>query len=172
MAGSGQALPDGTSRNPMRAGAGAARETLIADAARRELQNIVFLPMQPKDRMPDVWSLCDVALIHLKNDPAFSEVIPSKIFEAMAMGLPLLIAAPPGEATEIVTEEKAGLAVPAEDPSALAAAVVRLWKDSALRRELAAASLGAVPRYSRERQAAEMLEVFDAAMTGVRVSPR
>lgn len=153
------------------AGAGAAREELMADAARRGLQNIVFLPMQPKDRMPDVWSLCNVALIHLKDDPAFSEVIPSKIFEAMAMGLPLLIAAPTGEATEIVARENAGLVVAAEDPSALADAVVRLNNDPGSRDEFAARSLEAAPRYSRERQAAEMIEVFEAAVAGVAVSP-
>ena len=51
--------------------------------------------------MPKVWSLCDVALVHLKNSPAFAEVLPSKMFEAMGMGLPVLMALPEGEATEI-----------------------------------------------------------------------
>lgn len=152
------------------AGAGAARDNLIAAAAARGLDNMVFLPMQPKARMPDVWSLCDVALIHLKNDPAFAEVIPSKIFEAMAMGLPLLIAAPPGEATEIVAAEGAGLVVPAEDPGALAEAVIRLHADPAARRIFADSALAAAPRYSRERQAAEMIEVFEAAVAGKPVS--
>lgn len=153
------------------AGAGAARDSLIADAARRGLSNVVFLPMQPKERMPEVWSLCDVALIHLKADPAFAEVIPSKIFEAMAMGLPLLIAAPPGEATAIVEGEQAGLAAAAQDPAALADAVRRLQADDAERRALAARALAAAPRYSRETQAAEMIAVFEAAVAGRPVSP-
>ena len=76
----------------MLAGPGAARDALIADAHKRGLDNVVFLPPQPKSRMPAVWSLCNVALIYLRDDPVFAEVIPSKIFEAMAMGLPLLIA--------------------------------------------------------------------------------
>ena len=46
----------------------------------------MFLPPQPKQNMPAVWSLCDVALIHLKDEAVFADVIPSKIFEAMAMG--------------------------------------------------------------------------------------
>ena len=41
---------------------------------------------QPKGAMPRVWSLVDVALVHLRDSPVFAEVIPSKIFEAMAMG--------------------------------------------------------------------------------------
>ena len=54
--------------------------------------------MQPKEAMAGIWSLCDVALVHLKDSPAFAEVIPSKIFEAMAMGLPIILVAPRGEA--------------------------------------------------------------------------
>lgn len=148
------------------AGAGAARDALIRQAARLGAQNVLFLPMQPKERMPDIWSLCDVALIHLKNDPTFAEVIPSKIFEAMGMGLPLLIAAPAGEATEIVAREEAGIVVAAEDPAALAAAAVDLKDDPERLRAFARRSHAAVPRYSRERQAAEMIEVFDAAIAG------
>ena len=153
------------------AGAGAARDGLIRDAAQRGLDNILFLPMQPKEKIAAIWSLCDVALIHLKNDPAFAEVIPSKIFEAMGMGLPLLLAAPKGEATEIVETEHAGLVVAPEDPAALAAAVARLADDAAERGALAAAALAAVPRYSRKRQADEMIEVFEAAIAGRPVMP-
>jgi colanic acid biosynthesis glycosyl transferase WcaI len=152
------------------AGAGAARDALIRDAAARGLDNILFLPMQPKERMPAVWSLCDVALVHLKDEPTFAEVIPSKIFEAMAMGLPLLLAAPEGEASEIVAGEKAGPVVPPEDPAALAAAVEMLAGDDAARAAYAAAALAATPRYSRESQATEMIEVFEAAIAGRPVS--
>lgn len=146
------------------AGAGAAREGLIEQARELGLSNIVFLPMQPKERVPDVWSLCDAALVHLKNDPAFTEVIPSKIFEAMAMGLPIVIAAPDGEATEIVATEKAGIVVAPENPPALAQAIRALQGSSEDREKYAAASLAAAPRYSREKQATDMIEVFEAAI--------
>ncbi len=148
------------------AGPGAAREGLIADAASRGLGNVVFIPPQPKERMPAVWSLCDVALVHLKNSPVFAEVIPSKIFEAMAMGLPIVIAAPDGEATRIVEEAGAGLVVPAEDPAALARAVTQLAGDRTLRARLADASLAAAPRHSRRYQADAMIEALSAAAEG------
>ena len=148
------------------AGAGAARDGLIRKAEAENLSNAVFLPMQPKERVPDVWSLCDVALVHLKNDPAFSEVIPSKIFEAMAMGLPILIAAPKGEATDIVRSENAGVVTPPEDAAALARAIKELHADASARRALGTASLAAAPGYSRENHAREMMEVFDAAVAG------
>ena len=147
-------------------GAGAERAQLVADAQARALTNVVFAPMQPKSRMPAVWSVCDVALVHLKNAPAFAEVIPSKIFEAMAMGLPLLVAAPAGIATRLVEDDGAGLIVPAEDPDALARAAETLADDAALRRRLAAASSAAAPKYSRARQADAMLAVLRAAADG------
>ena len=122
-------------------GAGAERRMLVDDAARRGLSNVVFVPAQEKAEMPRVWSLCDVALVHLKNDPVFETVIPSKIFEAMGMGLPILLVSPSGEAREIVEGDGAGLWVPAGAPDALARAVPR----SAARRRPAAATRGCEP---------------------------
>ncbi|MBC8269443.1 MAG: glycosyltransferase family 4 protein [Rhodospirillaceae bacterium] len=148
------------------AGAGAERDALIAEAAGRGLNNVVFMPRQPKERMPAVWSLCDVALVHLKDSPVFAGVIPSKIFEAEAMGLPLLLAAPEGEASAIVLNDKAGLHVAAEDPDALAAAVTHLSGDKALCQTFATAALAAAPDHSRETQAREMLDVLQMAAGG------
>jgi putative colanic acid biosynthesis glycosyltransferase WcaI len=147
-------------------GAGATRDRLIGEARRLGLDNTVFIAAQPKDRMPAVWSLCDVALIHLKDAAAFAAVIPSKIFEAMAMGRPLLIAAPPGEATRLIADENAGINVAPEDPAALADAVRRLMADAPLRRALGLRAREAAPRYSRRRQADTMLAVLEAAAQG------
>lgn len=147
-------------------GAGAERQMLMEEAARRGLGNVVFQGMQPKEMMPRVWSLCDVALVHLKDDPAFAEVIPSKIFEAMGMGLPLLLVAPEGEASRIVIDDQAGLWVPAARPDDLAQAARVLADDPARRAALAAASLAAAPRHSREYQARRYMDVLDLVVAG------
>ncbi len=144
-------------------GAGAERDALIADAAGRGLNNVVFMPLQPKDAMPRVWSLCDVALVHLKNDPLFAGVIPSKMFEAMASGLPVLLAAPEGEASAIIEADGAGHCVPAEDPEALAGAVAGLMDDPAALKTLAEKALAAAPSHSREHQARHMATVLGLA---------
>jgi colanic acid biosynthesis glycosyl transferase WcaI len=146
------------------AGAGADRKRLVEDAKNRMLSNVVFMSTQPKEEMPTVWSLCDVALVHLKNNPAFGEVIPSKIFEAMAMGLPILIVIPDGEARGIVEDNAAGIWVPPENPKALVEAVQKLSSDTLLCSELIAGSLAAAPRYSRTVQADEMISVFEKAL--------
>ena len=148
------------------AGAGAERDTLMADAKRRQLNNVIFMPRQAKEMMPAVWSLCDIALVHLKDSPVFAGVIPSKIFEAQAMGLPILLAAPNGEASRIVLNDKAGLHVAAEDPVALGEAVLELSANSDARQTFSDAALAAAPTHSREAQAQEMLDVLQLAADG------
>ncbi len=145
------------------AGAGAERDMLIEAAKQKSLSNIVFLPMQPKENMPAIWSLCDIALVHLKDSPAFAEVIPSKMFEAMAMGLPILLSVPDGEARAILEEHHAGIWIAPGDPIALANAVENLSADKPQRDQLAANSLRAAPQHSRAVQADEMITVFEKA---------
>ena len=147
------------------AGPGAARDGLIQEAKDRNLTNVVFIPPQPKDRMPAIWSLCDVALVHLKDSPVFAEVIPSKIFEAMGMGLPLLIAAPDGEATEIVNRSGAGLVVPPEDANALIHATERFLDDPDFKDSAGKRSLAAAPSHSRAFQAKIMMTALRAAVS-------
>jgi len=141
-------------------GTGAERQALELAASERRLDNIVFIPPQPKESMPRFWSLCDVALIHLKDDPVFQTVIPSKMFEAMGMGLPLLLSAPVGEASRIVEDDGAGLCVPAGAPDALADAALQLMSDAALHRRLCEQSHAAASKHTRERQAQEMIDVL------------
>jgi colanic acid biosynthesis glycosyl transferase WcaI len=145
-------------------GAGAERDDLMNYAATNNLNNVKFIPAQAKNTMPNYWSLCNVALVHLKNDPVFAEVIPSKIFEAMGMGLPILLAAPKGEASAIITEEKVGLWVLPEAPAALAAAVQTLVEQPLLCQQFARTSQQAAYHHSRERQANEMLTVIQTTL--------
>lgn len=147
-------------------GAGATRDNMIREARRLGLDNVVFAPMQPKSRMPSVWSVCGAALVNLKDAPLFAEVIPSKMFEAMAMGLPLIVAAPEGEATRLLERWGAGLAVPPEDPERLADAIRRLAGDADLRKRLGAAGREAAQTHTRARQARIMLAVLEASSSG------
>ena len=129
-----------------------------------DLLNVLFVEPHTKERIASVWSLCDVALVHLRNAPLFETVIPSKMFEAMAMGLPILLASPKGEATYIVEREDCGIAVPPESPQHLAAAVNALLNDPGKTRMFATHSMRAAATYSRERQARSMLISLQQAL--------
>ncbi len=149
----------------MLVGDGAERNALEARVKKEGLTNLVMVPRQAKKEMPRFWSLCDVALVHLKDNPVFSEVIPSKIFEAMAMGKPMILAAPKGEATGIVSRTNSGLCIPPESPKYLAEAIEGLKDDQIGTERLAKASKDAAQHHSRERQAELMIEVLSDAAT-------
>lgn len=147
-------------------GAGAEREELMQYATTKQLDNVKFIPVQPKNQIQKFWSLCHVALVHLKNDPVFAEVIPSKIFEAMGMGLPLLLAAPAGEASKIICEHEVGKWVAPEDPEALASAIMAYHANEKDYLRYAQQSLSKAPLYSREKQAHDMLTVISETVNG------
>ena len=129
------------------------------------LQNLVMIPRQTKDQMSKVWSLCDVSLVHLKDTPLFKTVIPSKIFESMAMALPILIALPSGEATNIVREHKAGINVLPGNPEQLSKKFLELAKDKELVRILSNQSLIAARNYDRKKLALDMLNHIEEVVT-------
>lgn len=142
-------------------GAGACTQELKAAAERLDLPNVRFVGRRPREEIVDYWRLADVSLVHLRDDPVFATVLPSKIFESMAMGLPMLYAGPLGEASALIEDNRAGIAVSAEDPVALSKAIMRLRTDPLLYDTLAANSLSAAPRHTREAQAEQFLTVLE-----------
>lgn len=144
-------------------GAGAAKADVESRAEELGLHNVRFVSRQPKEAMPGYWSLCDLALIPLRDTPVFESVIPSKMFECMAMGIPVLMSLPEGEATGILKESGAGVCVPPEDPQAMAGAIEALKDDPAQCAALRESGLKAAQAYSRDRQAEKMLEALERA---------
>lgn len=112
-------------------GDGAERKRLEADCTARGLSNVRMLGQQPKAMMPIVWGASDAALVLLRKSDTFKSVIPSKIFEAMALRCPIILGVE-GEALELVAAANAGLGIMPGDAAALAAAVVRLADNPAL----------------------------------------
>jgi glycosyltransferase involved in cell wall biosynthesis len=148
-------------------GDGAQRAMLIEQARQADLRNVIFEPPQPKECISTYWKACDVALVSLRDRPGFGQVIPSKVFEAMAMGLPLLMSLPRGEASALVEHHGAGRWVPPEQPAALAAAVREMADDPQSRMSMRNRSLAAATCYDRYRIAeqteAELQRVAEQA---------
>ncbi len=131
----------------------------------KNMANVHFLGSQPRDRMAAIWSVCDAALVPLRDTPTFRTVIPSKIFEAMAMGLPVLMALPEGEAMSIITKCDSGVTVPPEDPIQMATAIQQLADDPDLRQRLGNNGISAVKAYDRETLANGMLQHLETAIS-------
>lgn len=144
-------------------GAGAAKAELESRAQELGLANVHFVPRQAKDAMPGYWSLCDLALIPLRDNSVFESVIPSKMFECMAMGIPVLMSLPDGEATDILRKSGAGVCVSPECPAAMAEAIQALKDDPVLRAGLRHSGLEAAQTYSRDWQAESMLAALKNA---------
>lgn len=145
------------------AGSGAERAKVEQIVQERCLHNVRLIPRQPKDRMPALWSACDLSIVPLRDTPVFATVIPSKIFEAMGMGVPILMSLPEGEATAIVCSTGSGVCVPPEDPEAMAAAIIELADDPERLAAYRRTARAAAPLYSRDKQAARMAEILAEA---------
>ncbi len=142
-------------------GDGARKQALQAQAGAMGLTHVHFLDTVPKAEVPRYWSLLDVAIIHLRQADNFTQVIPSKLFECMGMGIPVLHGVT-GESAEIVAREGVGLVFEPENAVALCAGVRRLAQDSDLYQRLRGNCLAAAPRYDREALAQRMLGVLEA----------
>lgn len=146
-------------------GYGAQKQRLVERARELQLRNVVFHDTMPKDKMPELWSVCDVALVHLKDDPVFATVIPSKIFEAFGMGKPVMIVQPMGEAANLVQEAGAGEWIEPEKPQVLADAVREWKKDPDRLAAYASRSAAAAQSNSRDRLARDMLDILEGYRT-------
>jgi len=107
-------------------GDGEVKPNLEALAEQFNLSNVVFIPSQPKRRIPDFITAADVCLMPTKSDDFFHMHLPNKLYDYMAGARPVIAAVPPGEAQTMVEEAGAGLVIPPEDEISLAAALLEL----------------------------------------------
>jgi glycosyltransferase involved in cell wall biosynthesis len=142
-------------------GHGHERKALMAMADEMRLPNVLFLPGQPRERIPAFISAADVCLVALRRERFLAEnFVPSKIFEFFGCGRPVL-ASLSGEAATIVERAGAGRVVPPEDPAALADAVTGLAADPAGTRAMGERGLRfARAHYDRAALARRYLEVL------------
>ena len=92
---------------------------------RRLTETVHLLGRHPLEAMPAFFSHADVMLVTLRREQIFALTIPGKVQSYLASGRPI-VAALDGEGARIILEAGAGLVCPAEQPQALADAVLRL----------------------------------------------
>ena len=148
----------------MLAGAGAEYDEVEKSIQEQGLTNVKLLPPFDQADMPAVWSLLDAAIVMMKDRPLFRATISSKTFEALAMGMPVIMSLPAGEATGLVDEYGFGINVLPENPEDMANAIQKLADDPALTKALGQKALEASRDFSRERSAGLVMDVVQDVM--------
>jgi glycosyltransferase involved in cell wall biosynthesis len=106
-------------------GGGARLAKLQKDLQIDDPGNLRFLGLRPKSEMHGWLASVDICLVHLRASELFRTVLPSKMFEAMAMQKPIALGVR-GEAEKLLLEAQAGLAFEPEDHLALLEAIEKI----------------------------------------------
>jgi len=140
-------------------GNGARKNDLVDKAKQMGLDNLLFIDSVPKQEVVRYWSLLDVSIIHLKRTPLFKSVIPSKLFESMGMGIPVLHGVE-GESADIIRKDNAGLLFEPENYLDLVEKLIKLKNDQVLYNLLRANCLKGAGNYNRSLLAGKMLGIL------------
>lgn len=137
-------------------GDGAEKNRLKQHAAYLGLNNTIFVDSKERSEMPRYWSILDSSIIHLRRTDLFKTVIPSKMFECFAMGIPILHGVE-GESAEIIENTGAGVTFEAENPRELADLIEALERDPERLEILKRQGLEHAPLFDRTALARKML---------------
>lgn len=95
----------------------------------RGADNVLLLPFQAREKLPELLAAADVGLVLQKHNViAFN--LPSKIPVILASGRPIIASVPAtGTAAKAVQRSGGGMVIAPEDPEALAAAILELYNN-------------------------------------------
>jgi glycosyltransferase involved in cell wall biosynthesis len=142
-------------------GEGADKEKLQQMVAEKKLLNVLFIDAQPKEKIPRFYNIADICLVPLKNIPLFKTFIPSKMFEIMGCGIPI-IASLEGEAADILRQSQAAVIVSPEDITGIKDSIIKLKNDKILRENMSKSGIKFVKQYySRELLAKKYLLLIE-----------
>lgn len=140
-------------------GDGELRDELQQMVARLGVGDSVILARQSSD----VQSLYRRAAIYVMSSRY--EGLPMVLLEAQAAGLPIVSFACPCGPSDVVTDGRDGFLVPAGDTDALAARLLTLMRDPALRQRMGAAAYADSARFSTEAVMEQWERLFDSLLS-------
>jgi glycosyltransferase involved in cell wall biosynthesis len=141
-------------------GDGPEKGTLMQRARKERLTSVSFLDPVASAEMPVLIASADIVLVILKV--YIPGAVPSKLYEAMASGRPIVLVAE-GEAAQIVLDSKAGLVVKPGDVDGLVAAIRTLQENSLMCAEFGQNGRKAVEHnYDRTKIADEFIDYLEA----------
>lgn len=138
-------------------GDGPKRKTLEQQILNQHLNNINICGPFAGELIPEYWSLVDLAIIPLASIEINKMVLPSKIIEAMAMGIPILLYGPDGEARKFLSQSDSGWYMNSSDKKNLEHLLLSLSTNKQELLEHGAKAFKFAKNFSREKQAEELL---------------
>ncbi|MEL6106334.1 MAG: glycosyltransferase family 4 protein [Planctomycetota bacterium] len=148
-------------------GGGTKLESMKATVAEKNLNELIkFTGRLDKSEVPNALAASDVCLVHLSKVDLFKHVIPSKIFETMAMERPIIMGVR-GRAREIVLAAGSGVAMEPEDDSQLYELLDQLSDDRDATRAMGTRGRTFVSQYfDRDQLADDMLQIIRRTAAG------
>lgn len=141
-------------------GDGKEKARVVRQAREMGLSNVLFVPPQPKAKMPEVLAAADVCVAILKPAPLYRTVYPNKVFDYMAASKPTILAID-GVIRQVIEEAQGGVFVPPGDARALAQAIRSYADDPGLCHQHGRnARAHVVAHFDRTQQAEELARVF------------
>ena len=142
-------------------GEGNRRAALQAAAESRGLDNVRFLPFQPRDQLRWTYASSDVCLVSLKPGLA-GYIVPSKLYPILAAGRPYIAAVERlSEVAALTERHRCGVLVEPGDAVQMADAIRRLADQQAERDAMGARARLASELFARDRQVAAHAQVIE-----------
>lgn len=103
-------------------GEGARKKILIDKAKKRSINNIFFIDHLEWQEIVNINQIIDVHLVHLIKNDEFKKVIPSKVFESMALKKPIIMGVD-GESRKILDDAECSINIEPENANDLVKAI-------------------------------------------------
>ena len=111
-------------------GDGIRKDALVKRAAELNLPNVKFLPVQPREFLPEMLSAADISLA-IQQTTVTDFVMPSKLLGLFASGRPIIVSAHKGsELAKVVKQANCAIIVKPEEPDQFRDAIFELYSDS------------------------------------------
>lgn len=141
-------------------GEGVKKADLAAFAQQHNLQNVRFLPYQPRAAFAEVLAAADINLVTL-NPAAAQSSLPSKVFNSMASARPILAIAPlDSELSRLVSSARCGLCVAPGQPAELASQILYLKERPEMGRTMGRRGRAFLEQYYARQQCVDRYEAM------------
>lgn len=130
-----------------------------------KLKNVRFeTQLVEGKKLSSILNEANAFVVPMVNLPMADRGLPTKLFEYQALGRPIIVAST-GESARFIRDTQSGIAVPPEDPSALANAILELYQNPGLAKLMGEAALAYVEEHVTVSKIGErMSKLFERSL--------